>query len=147
MFAGNVIRVNTEDELQGLITLANTLYLYSVWLVPEHLRDAVKQVVDQTSTCVGNWVMSTSVQDAEQLVQVCVQGILRIGSPVEYLLESKFAHLNLPDGAAKHLLNIADKGLQDQLATLLREFKDVCPTKLPLECVDRGIQDMHEIKL
>ena len=42
MFAGNVIRVNTEDELQGLITLANTLYLYSVWLVPERLRAAVK---------------------------------------------------------------------------------------------------------
>ena len=65
MFAGNVIRVNTEDELQGLITLANTLYLYSVWLVPEHLRDAMQQVVDQTLTCVGNWLMSTSVQDAE----------------------------------------------------------------------------------
>ena len=46
MFAGNVIRVNTEDELQGLITLANTLYLYSVWLVPERLRTAVKQTVD-----------------------------------------------------------------------------------------------------
>ena len=68
MFAGNVIRVNTEDELQGLITLANTLYLYSMWLVPEHLRNAVQQVVDQASMCVGNWVMSTSVQDAEQLV-------------------------------------------------------------------------------
>ena len=111
MFAGNVIRVNTEEELQGLITLANTLYLYSMWLVPVHLRAAVQQVVDQASMCVGNWVVSTSVQDAEQLVQPCVQGILRIGSPVEYLLESKFAHLNLPDGAAKHLLNIANKGL------------------------------------
>ena len=66
---------------------------------------------------------------------------------MEYLLESKFAHLKLPDGAAKHLLNIANKGMQDQLATLLREFKDVCPTKLPLECVDRGIHDVHEIKL
>ena len=113
MFAGNVIRVNTEDELQGLITLAKTLYLYSVWLVPEHLRAAVQRTVDQAPMCVGNWVVSTSVQDAEQLVQPCVQGILRIGLPIEYLLESKFAHLNLPDGAAKHLLNIADKRLQD----------------------------------
>ena len=68
MFAGNVIRVNTKEELQGLITLANTLYLYSVWLVPERLRAAVQQKVEQASTCVGNWVMSTSVQDAEQLV-------------------------------------------------------------------------------
>ena len=67
--------------------------------------------------------------------------------PVEYLLESKFANLNLPDGTAKHLLNITDKGLQDQLAMLLREFTDVCPAKLPLERVDRGIQDVHEIKL
>ena len=91
--------------------------------------------------------MSTSVQDAEQLVQPCVQGILQIGSPVEYSLESKFAHLNLPDGAAKHLLNIDDKDLQDQLAMLLREFKDVSPAKLPLEHVDRGIYDVHEIKL
>ena len=97
--------------------------------------------------CVDNWVVSTSVHNAEQLVQTCVQGILRLGSPIEYLLESKFAHLNLPDGTAKHLLNIADKGLQNQLATLLHEFKDVCPAKLPLEHVDRGMYDVHEIKL
>ena len=147
VFAGNVICVNTEDELQGLITLANTLYLYSMWLVPEHLRAAVQQIVDQASMCVGNWVVSTSMQHAEQLVQPCVHGILQIGLPVEYLLESKFAHLNLPDGAAKHLLNVADKGLQDQLAMLLRQFKDVCPAKLPLERVDRGIHDVHEIKM
>ena len=68
MFAGNVIRINTEDELQGLITLANTLYLCSVWLVPEDLRDAVQQIVDQALMCVGKWVTSTSVQDTEQLV-------------------------------------------------------------------------------
>ena len=72
MFAGNVIRVNTEDEVQGLITLAHTLYLYSVWLVPERLHAAVKQTVDRASTCVGNWVVSTSTQDAKQLVQPCV---------------------------------------------------------------------------
>lgn len=72
MFAGNVIRINTEDELQGLITLANTLYLYSMWLVPERLRATVKQTVDRASTFVGNWVVSTSTQDAEQLVQPCV---------------------------------------------------------------------------
>ena len=72
---------------------------------------------------------------------------MRIGLPIEYLLESKFAHLNLPDGAAKHLLNIADKGLQDQLAALQREFKDLCPTKLPLERGGRGIHNVHEIKL
>ena len=125
MFAGNVIRVNTEDELQGLITLANTLYLYSMRLVPEHLHAAMQQVVDQASMCVGNWVVSTSVQDEEQLVQPFVQGILQIRLPVEYLLESKFAHLNLLDGAANHLMNFADKGLRDQLATLLHEFKDV----------------------
>ena len=64
MFAGNVIRVNTEDELQGLITLANTLYLYSMWLVPEYLRAAMQRLVNQASTCVGNWVVPTSVQDA-----------------------------------------------------------------------------------
>ena len=41
MLAGNVISINTEDELQGLITLVNTLYLYSVWLVPDKLVAAV----------------------------------------------------------------------------------------------------------
>lgn len=65
-------------------------------------------------------MVSTSVQDAETLVQPCIKAILRIGSPIEYLLESKFAHLGLPDGAAKHLLNIEDEKLQKKLATLLR---------------------------
>ena len=61
MFAGNAISVSTEEELQGLITLANTLYLYNVWLVPAHLRPAVQRVVEQAEVCVGNWVVSTSV--------------------------------------------------------------------------------------
>ena len=59
-------------------------------------------------------------------MQPSIQAILRIGSPIEFLLESKFAHLDLPDGAAKHLLAIVDEGLQMQLATLLHKFKDVC---------------------
>ena len=41
MFAGKVLNVNTEDELQVLITLPNTLYLYSVWLIAEHLLAVV----------------------------------------------------------------------------------------------------------
>ena len=32
--------------------------------------------------------------------------VLCIGSPIEYVLESKYANLGLPDGAAKHLLII-----------------------------------------
>ena len=66
MFTANVIHVNTKEKLQGLITLANTLYLYSMWLVPAYLHADVQQIVDQASKCVGNWVVSTSVQDAEQ---------------------------------------------------------------------------------
>ena len=37
MLAGNIISVNNKNKLQGLITIENTLYLYSVWLISEHL--------------------------------------------------------------------------------------------------------------
>ena len=45
------------------------------------------------------------------------------------------------------MLDVENVNLQNKLANLLRDYKDVCPANLPLERMDRGIWDVHEVKL
>ena len=45
----------------------------------------------------------------------------------------------LHDGAAKHLLDIEHETLCNILNLLLCKYKDFCPTKLPIEYINRGI--------
>ena len=101
----NIISVKTEDELQGLITFANILYLYCMWLVPEHLITVVYHRVEHADKCVGNIIMHATTQNADAMILLKINKTLCIGSPIEYLLELKYDNLGFTDGA-KHLLNI-----------------------------------------
>ena len=65
--------------------------------------------------------------------------MLHIGSPIEYLLESEYVKLGLPNGAAKHLLEIEDMAFLNKLDLLLCKYKDLFPTKLPIEYINRGV--------
>ena len=74
--------------------------------------------------------------------------ILKTGLPCEYVLGVHSIGKNLPEGAAKHLLGMADKGVKDRFASLLQKYADVCPDALPMEPrPDRGIEDVHQVRL
>ena len=45
------------------------------------------------------------------------------------------------------MVNAKDKGIRDELASILCEYADVCPTQLPKSRPNRGLDDVHEINL
>ena len=108
----------------------------------------VESKITAAANCIGNLVIAKEQAEiGDELLASWSSAILKIGSPVEYIQQSQFDIPGLPEGGAKHLLRVTDPHLQDELAKLLCEYADVCPAKLPMSRPNRGLDDVHEIKL
>ena len=66
---------------------------------------------------------------------------------MKYLQQFQFDIPGLPEGGTKHLLHVKDEGIYKELAEILCEYADVCPTQLPKSRPHRGLDDVHEIHL
>ena len=85
--------------------MPNTLWCYNVFLAPAELVANVQAVVAAHKLCVASKVVEQTAEEAAAvMLNVVVENILRVGSPIEYLLDLHAARQGLPDGAGKHLL-------------------------------------------
>lgn len=80
------MHVDTQDALEGLITLPDSLFLYNVWIVPRALLDTVQSRLEHAENCLGNIVVAKERSEAhEVMVSKLTATILKVGSPVEYI--------------------------------------------------------------
>ena len=101
---------------------------FNVWIAPAKLVKQVQALVTSAANCLANAVVDMDESwRADDLLSGPTKDVLRIGSPNEYLLELCCEYEGLPDGAAKHLLGIANADTRSKFAALLREFADVSP--------------------
>ena len=105
MLAGNVVPVTSIKSLSELLAVPNTLWCYNVFVVPAELVAKVQVIVAAHELCVASRVIEqTAEETAAVLLNTVVENILRVGSPIEYLLDLRAAGQGLPNGAGKHLL-------------------------------------------
>ena len=67
--------------------------------------EKVKDMVAAHHLCCANMVVEESEEEtAAVTLNAVIESILRVGSPIEYLLDLHATGQGLPDGAGKHLL-------------------------------------------
>ena len=75
-------------SLSELLAVPNTLWCYNVFVVPAGLVTKVQAVVATHELCVARRVLEQTAEDAAAVVlNAVVENILRVGSPIEYLLD------------------------------------------------------------
>ena len=68
--------------------MPNTLWCYNVFVAPAELVAKVQAVVDAYKLCVASKVVEQTAEEAAAVVlSTVVENILRVGSPIEYLLD------------------------------------------------------------
>ena len=88
MLAGNVVPVTSMKSLSELLAVPNTLWCYNVFVAPAGLVAKVQAVVDAHKLCVASKVVEQAAEEAAAVVlNAVVENILRVGSPIEYLLD------------------------------------------------------------
>ena len=118
--------------MEELITLPKTLLYYNVFVVPLSLVERIRLIIRESSNYGANVVVSTEEAElADSMLSGVIDEVLRVGSPVEFILTLHSKALGLPDGAAKHLLWFDSEEDRARFADLLRSFADICPPKLP----------------
>ena len=85
--------------------MPNTLCCYTVFVAPAELVTKVQAVVATHELYMASRVVEQTEEEAAAVVlNAVVENILRVGSPIEYLLYLHAAGYGLPDGVGKHLL-------------------------------------------
>ena len=75
-------------SLSELLAVPNTLWCYNVFVAPAELVTKVQAVVAAHKLCVANKVVEQTAEEAAAVVlNAVVENILRVGSPIEYLLD------------------------------------------------------------
>ena len=88
MLAGNVVPVASMKSLSELLAVPNTLWYYNVFGAPAELVAKVQAVVAAHKLCVASKVVEQTAEEAAAVVlNAVVENILRVGSPIEYLLD------------------------------------------------------------
>ena len=88
MLAGNVVHVTSMKSLSELLAVPNTLWCYNVFVAPAGLVAKVQAVVATHKLCVASKVVEQTAEEAAAVVlNAVVENILRVGSPIEYLLD------------------------------------------------------------
>ena len=88
MLAGNVVPVASMKSLSELLAVTNTLSCYNVFVEPAELVTKVQAVVAAHELCVASRVMEQTAEEAAAvMLNAVVENILRVGSPIEYLLD------------------------------------------------------------
>ena len=88
MLAGNVVHVTSMKSLSELLAVPNTLWCYNVFVAPAELVAKVQAVVAAHKLCVASKVVEQTAEEAAAVVlNTVVENILRVGSPIEYLLD------------------------------------------------------------
>ena len=57
VLAGNIVQVEDIQVLEDLITLPDTLFLYTARMVPSNILGAVRKKVEEAKSCLGNIVL------------------------------------------------------------------------------------------
>ena len=74
--------------LSELLAVPNTLWCYAVFVAPAELVTKMQAVVATHKLCVASKVMEQTAEEAAAVVlNAVVENILRVGSPIEYLLD------------------------------------------------------------
>ena len=88
MLAGNVVPVASMKSLSELLAVPNTLWCYNVFVAPAELFAKVQAVVAAHELCVASRVVEQTAEEVAAVVlNAVVENILRVGSPIEYLLD------------------------------------------------------------
>ena len=75
-------------SLSELLAVPNTLWCYNVFVLPAELVAKVQEVVAAHKLCVASKVVEQTAEEAAAVVlNAVVENILRVGSPIEYLLD------------------------------------------------------------
>ena len=75
-------------SLSELLAVPNTLWCYNVFVAPVELVTKVQAVVAAHELCLASRVVKQTAEEAVAVVlNAVVENILRIGSPIEYLLD------------------------------------------------------------
>ena len=75
-------------SLSELLAVPNTLWCYNVFVAPAELVVKVQVVVAAHKLCVASKVVEQTAEEAAAVVlNAVVENILRVGSPIEYLLD------------------------------------------------------------
>ena len=74
--------------LSELLAVPNTWWYYNVFVAPVELIAKVQAIVATHELCVASRVMEQTAEEAAAVVlNAVVENILRVGSPIEYLLD------------------------------------------------------------
>ena len=88
MLSGNVIPVTSVKLLSELLAVPNTLWCYTVFVAPAELVAKVQAIVAAHKLCMASRVVEQTAEEAMAVVlNAVVENILRVGSPIEYLLD------------------------------------------------------------
>ena len=75
-------------SLSELLAVPNTLWYYNVFVAPAGVVAKVQAVVATHKLCVASKVVEQTAEEAAAVVlNAVVENILRVGSPIEYLLD------------------------------------------------------------
>ena len=75
-------------SLSKLLAVPNTLWCYNVFVVPVELIAKVQAIVAAHELCMASIVVEQTAEEAAAVVlNAVVENILRVGSPIEYLLD------------------------------------------------------------
>ena len=88
MSAGNVVPVASVTLLSELLAVPNILWCYTVFVAPAELVAKVQAVVATHELCMASRVVEQAAEEAAAVIlNAVVENILRVGSPIEYLLD------------------------------------------------------------
>ena len=75
-------------SLSELLAVPNTLWCYNVFVAPAELVAKVQAAVAAHELCMAIRVMEQTAEETVAVVlNAAVEDILRVGSPIEYLLD------------------------------------------------------------
>ena len=60
VLACNTIKKQNMQQLEGLITLSKSLFVYKVWIVPAGMENAVKERLLRADQCLANVVIGNA---------------------------------------------------------------------------------------
>ena len=75
-------------SLSELLAVPNTLWCYNVFVAPAELVAKAQAIVAANELCVASNIVEQTAEEAVAVVfNAVVENILRVGSPIEYLLD------------------------------------------------------------
>ena len=86
LLACNSVKITSKQQLEDLINLPLSLFVYNDWVVPADLKDLVVRIVAKAPNFLANEVLEIGQTSNKPLADV-EKDLLKIGLPSEYLLD------------------------------------------------------------